>query len=86
MNAKALQDAEDVLREAAALKRAANAGNAPLVNEKANALRDAIGKFRDQGVLFRFRDFFLKSLKNFILPRKNLTQKKSGSFFTLTLF
>eukprot|EP01127_Copromyxa_protea_P017772 TRINITY_DN5463_c0_g1_i1.p1 TRINITY_DN5463_c0_g1~~TRINITY_DN5463_c0_g1_i1.p1 ORF type:complete len:2866 (-),score=1037.09 TRINITY_DN5463_c0_g1_i1:28-7458(-) len=46
MHAKALQDAQDVAREAAALKRAANAGDAPLVNEKANALRAAIEKLK----------------------------------------
>lgn len=43
MNAQAIADAEAVAKEAKALKRAANAGNAPLVAEKTNALRAAIG-------------------------------------------
>lgn len=45
MNARAVQDAQEVAREAAALKRAANAGDAALAKEKTDALKAAIGIF-----------------------------------------
>lgn len=47
LNGNALRDVEAVAREAGALKRAANAGDAPLVKEKQQALKDAIKKVND---------------------------------------